>query len=58
MIDRRFKADGLSKMKGKWLTMPSNYQAFANDIKFRSRTYLIQEFVTYLIRSEIKTASP
>ena len=37
--------------------MPSNYQTFANDIKFRFRTYLIQEFWTYLIRSKVKTAS-
>ena len=36
--------------------MPSNYQTFANDIKFRSRTYLIEEFGTYLIRNKVKTA--
>ena len=38
--------------------MPLNYQTFANDIKVRSRTYLIEEFGTYLIRSKIKSASP
>ena len=38
--------------------MPSNYQTFANDIKFWSRTYLTQGFGTYLIRSKVETAYP
>ena len=38
--------------------MPLNDQTFANDIKFRSSTYLIEEFGTYLIRSKVKTAPP
>ena len=38
--------------------MPSNYHTFPNDIKFQSRTYLIEEFGTYLIRSKVKTAHP
>ena len=39
------------------LAMPSNYQTLANVIKFRSKTYLIEEFGTYLLRSKVKTAS-
>ena len=31
---------------------------FANDFKFQSRTYLIEECGTYLYRSKVKTASP
>ena len=38
--------------------MPSNYHTFPNDIKFQSRTYLIEEFGTYLIRGKVKTAHP
>ena len=38
--------------------MPPNYQTFANVIKLRSRTYSIEEFGTYLMHSEVKTASP
>ena len=38
--------------------MPSNDHTFANDIKFQSRIYLIQEFGTYLTGSKVKTASP
>ena len=30
----------------------------ANDIEFWFRTYLIEEFGTYAIRSKVKTASP
>ena len=40
------------------MKMPSNYQTFANDIKFQSKTYLIQMLWTYLIRSKVKTAPP
>ena len=38
--------------------MQMDYQTFANDSEFRSKTYLIEEFGTYLIRSKDNTASP
>ena len=40
------------------MAMPSNYHTFANDIKFRSITYIIEEYGTSLIRSKLKLPPP